>query len=240
MEFPDWVVKRVMARQGVLHPYDEFDAGATAFVIVDLQNYYTQPGYQGECAAARGIFPAVNRLAAALRHAGGIVVWVQTSSDGADVFWSHHHRHMLTPERSARRLRELSAAHEGYRFPQALDVRQGDAFVVKRCYSALSRGSSTLAETLEAHGIDTVLVGGTATNVCCESTARDAMMMDYRTIMVSDALASFTEEEHVNALHNWMLYFGDVLDVGGVIERLRPRSDAPMSTQGHGQLEPIR
>ena len=65
-----------------------------------------------------------------------------------------------------------------------------------------------------------MLIGGTVTNVCCESTARDAMMMNYPTIMVEDALSAVTEHEHVNALHNWMLFFGDVLSVDEVIERL--------------------
>lgn len=222
MEFPQWVVDRVIARQGVLHPYDAFDPVRTAFVVVDLQNYYTQPGFLGECPPARALFPAVNRLAASLREAGGRVVWVKTSSEDADVFWSHHHRHMLTAQRSARRLEELHPAHAGYRFPAQLDVRPDDSIVVKRCYSALSPGSSSLHQVLQEQGIDTVLVGGTVTNVCCESTARDAMMLDYRSIMVSDALASFTEEEHVNALDNWMLYFGDVLDVQQVIDRLEP------------------
>ena len=67
MDFPPAVVDRVIARQGRLHPYDHFDARSTAFVVVDLQNYYTQPGYLGECAAARQTFGAVNRLAGALR-----------------------------------------------------------------------------------------------------------------------------------------------------------------------------
>lgn len=220
MEFPQWLIDRVIARQGILHPYDALDPARTAFVIVDLQNYYTQPGYLGECAAARAIFPAVNRMAAALRHAGGRVVWVQTSSEDADVFWSHHHRHMLTPQRSARRLQELHPTHPGYQYPEELDVRPEDLRVVKRCYSALSPGSSSLHEVLQECGIDTVLIGGAATNVCCESTARDAMMMDYRSIMVSDALASYTQEEHIQALYGWMLYFGDVLDVSEVIARL--------------------
>ncbi|MCL4183448.1 MAG: isochorismatase family protein, partial [Burkholderiaceae bacterium] len=100
MEFPQWVVDRLIARQGCLHPYDTLDAARTAFVVIDLQNYYTQPGYLGECAPARATFPAVNRLADALRAAGGHVIWVQTTSDGAEAFWSHHHAHMLTPERA--------------------------------------------------------------------------------------------------------------------------------------------
>ena len=220
MEFPDWVVSRVLARQGCLHPYKTLPAARTAFVIVDLQSYYTQPGYLGECASARATFPAVNRLCEAVRAAGGLVVWVQTSADGADEFWSHHHRHMLTPERSVRRLRELASDSDGFRIAPGLEPAPQDAYVVKRCYSAMTPGSSNLDAVLKARGITHVLVGGTVTNVCCESTARDAMMMDYATIMVDDALSAVTPQEHENSLHNWMLFFGDVQGTDEVIARL--------------------
>jgi nicotinamidase-related amidase len=222
MQFPQWLVDRVLARQGCLHPYDRFDAARTAFVIIDLQNYYTQPGYLGECAPSRATFPAVNRLADAMRAAGGHVVWVQTSADGADDFWSHHHAYMLTPERSARRLRELASTHPGYQIAPGLDVQPGDARVTKRCYSALVPGSSNLDEVLRARGVTHVLVGGTVTNVCCESTARDAMMMDYATVMVHDCLSAVTPQEHEQALHNWMAFFGDVLGSEEVVQRLQP------------------
>ncbi|WBY01193.1 cysteine hydrolase [Ramlibacter tataouinensis] len=220
MEFPQWVVERVIARQGRLHPYDRLDPKRTAFVVIDLQNYYTQPGYLGECAPARATFPAVNRLANALRHAGGHVIWVQTSADGADRSWSHHHAHMLTPERSARRLRELASSHAGFQLAPGLEPDPADERVVKRCYSALAPGSSRLHEVLQARGITHVLVGGTVTNVCCESTARDAMMMDYATVMVHDALSAVTPHEHEQSLQTWMLFFGDVLGTREVIERL--------------------
>jgi len=222
MEFPQWIVERVEARQGRLHPYDRFDAARTAFVVVDLQNYFMAPGYQGEVAAARAIVPTVNRLASELRAAGGSVVWVQTAADGADEYWSHHHAHMLTPERSQRRLKELNSAHPGFALYPELQTDTADARVVKRCYSALVPGSSDLADVLKRSGVDTVLIGGTVTNVCCESTARDAMMMDFKTVMVADALSAVTEQEHINALHNWMLYFGDVLNASEVAARLAP------------------
>lgn len=220
MHFPKWVVDRVVARQGTLHPYPKIEASRTAFVIIDLQNYYTQPGFQSECSASRDTFDAVNRLAGALRAVGGTVIWVQTCSDGADAFWSHHHQTMLTPERSARRLRELSAGHEGFALASVLDAKSEDPRVVKRCYSALAPGSSSLDVELKMRGIATVLIGGTVTNVCCESTARDAMMMNYPTIMIEDALSAMTEHEHVNALQNWILFFGDVLSTDEVIGRL--------------------
>ena len=44
-----------------------------------------------------------------------------------------------------------------------------------------------------APGIDMVLITGAATNGCCESTARDAMMLDFKVIMLSDACAAFTD-----------------------------------------------
>lgn len=227
MEFPAWIVDRVMARQGSLHPYPRFDARRTAFVVVDLQNYYTQPGFMGECAPARATFDKVNQLAAALREAGGTVIWVQTCADGADRFWSHHHASMLTPERSARRLLELGRTHAGFEIAPGLDHRPEDPRVIKRCYSALVPGSSTLDDELKARGIETVLIGGTVTNVCCESTARDAMMLNYATVMVEDALSAVTPEEHVQSLHNWMLFFGDVLSVDEVASRLEALEQAP-------------
>jgi ureidoacrylate peracid hydrolase len=220
MKFPQWVVDRVVARQGCLHPYPKLDGAKTAFVVVDLQNYFTQPGYQGECVSSRATFSTVNRLAAAVRKEGGSVIWIQTSADGADEFWSHHHAYMLTPERSARRLKELGSTHEGFALACGLDVRPEDARVVKRCYSAFTPGSSRLNDELAARGVTTLLIGGTVTNVCCESTARDAMAMNYSTIMVEDALSAVTPEEHLQSLQQWILFFGDVLSSSEVIERL--------------------
>ena len=70
------------------------------------------------------------------------------------------------------------------------------------------------------HGIDTALVAGVTTNVCCETTARDAMMRNFRTLMVSDACAAMTDEEHAASLGAFYLYFGDVQSADEVIARL--------------------
>jgi ureidoacrylate peracid hydrolase len=64
------------------------------------------------------------------------------------------------------------------------------------------------------------MITGTATNVCCESTARDAMMLDYEVIMVSDGTAALTDEEHAAALNTFMLFFGDVMSTDETIARL--------------------
>lgn len=92
--------------------------------------------------------------------------------------------------------------------------------VLKNRYSALIAGSSQVERVLRGHGIETLLIGGTKTNVCCESTARDAMMLDFNVVMVSDCLAALSDEEHRATLENVIQQFGDVLAVDEVLERL--------------------
>jgi ureidoacrylate peracid hydrolase len=74
---------------------------------------------------------------------------------------------------------------------------------------------------LREAGIDTVIITGTVTNTCCESTARDAMMLNYKTIFVSDANACRTDEEHNTTLGNILRIFGDVASTQEVIGRLK-------------------
>jgi ureidoacrylate peracid hydrolase len=94
--------------------------------------------------------------------------------------------------------------------------------VHKTHYSAFIQGSSDLDAQLSKRGIENVIVTGTATNVCCESTARDAMMLNYRTIMVSDANAAFSDEAHNATLRTFWGLFGDVQSTGELVQVLRP------------------
>lgn len=72
---------------------------------------------------------------------------------------------------------------------------------------------------LEKRGVDTVLVTGTVTNVCCESTARDAHTLGYRVVMVADGCAAAaTDDVHTAALHTIYRTFGDVRPTEEVIE----------------------
>ena len=72
------------------------------------------------------------------------------------------------------------------------------------------QGASDLEARLRALGIDTVIVTGTLTNVCCESTARDAMMRDLKVVLVADANAARTPEDHLAGLRTVVQLFGDV------------------------------
>jgi ureidoacrylate peracid hydrolase len=131
---------------------------------------------------------------------------------------------MLTPDRQKKRLVALDEASQGFKLFE-LKVLEGDMRVKKIKYSAFVPGSSDLDAQLKARAIDTVLITGTATNVCCESTARDAMMLDYKVIMLSDGTATLTDEEHAGALNTFMMFFGDVMSTDEAIGRLASVAD---------------
>ena len=65
---------------------------------------------------------------------------------------------------------------------------------MKKRFSAFIQGSSDIEAYLRGRGIDTLLIGGTATQVCCESSARDAMMLNFKVVMVPDALATYSDD----------------------------------------------
>jgi len=73
---------------------------------------------------------------------------------------------------------------------------------------------------LRTHGIDTLLVTGVATSTCCESTARDAAMWGYRTIMVSDGNADQTDVLHNHTLGKFLVTFGDVQATDDLLAKL--------------------
>jgi ureidoacrylate peracid hydrolase len=218
----DAVKERRLSRQGKLVSHDEIDAARTALVVVDMQNHFVAEGFPAEIPLSREIVPTINRLARAMRVAGGQVVWVATTATGALEHWANHHKYMLTPERAAQRLASLDETADGFRLFPALEPLPCDLRVKKIKYSAFIAGSSDIDAQLRSRGIDTILIAGTATNVCCESSARDAMMLDYRVIMLYDANATSTDEEHAATLDNFMLFFGDVMTADEAIARLVP------------------
>jgi ureidoacrylate peracid hydrolase len=219
---PDWVKERVLRRQGKLFANETIEAARSALVVVDMQNYFCAEGFPAEVPLSREIVPNINRLAAAMRAAGGTVVWVQTDSAEALTRWGNHHKHMLTPERVAKRIAGLDAKAEGFALFGELAPLPGDLRVRKITYSAFMPGSSDIDAQLKARGIDTVLITGTATNVCCESSARDAMLRDYRVVMLSDGNATWTDDEQAGTLNSFAMFFGDVMSTDEALARLAP------------------
>lgn len=218
----DGVKQRVLGRRDRVIAIETLDASRTAFVVVDMQNYFVGKGFPSEVPMAREIVPAINQMAAALRAAGGTVIWIQTTSVGALQTWATHHNCFLSPGAAARRIAQLSEDTEDFRLYPALEARPEDLRVKKIKFSAMIQGSSDLPAVLATRGIDTLLIGGTTTNVCCESTARDAAMLDFRVAMISDCNAAWTDAQHAGTLDNFQVIFGDVMNNDEAIARLVP------------------
>lgn len=213
-------IKVVTRRTGKRHPFDVIDPAKTAFVVIDMQNHFVAPGFMAETAMAREITPGVNRLAAGVRRMGGHVVWVQNVTNDTWESWSTYHTFLQSPDRAKRRYASMEDGAEGHKLWPALDVRPEDTRMNKKRYSAFIQGSSDIERFLRARGVDTVLVGGTATQVCCESTARDACMLNFRTLMIHDALATDNDDLHNASLNAFYLNFGDVQTIDEVLQSM--------------------
>ncbi|MFZ5692581.1 MAG: isochorismatase family protein [Pseudomonadota bacterium] len=214
------IVARVLARRGRLDWFDRLDPTRTALVVIDMQTAFCAPGAPAEVPLAREIVPAINRLSGALRKLGCPVIWVlhANTSRGGRSDWDLFFNHVVSEEV---RERTMAALAPGQQTVWAeLDVAPEDHTVIKNRYSALISGSSHLERLLRSLGIDTVLIAGTKTNVCCESTARDAMMLDFKTVMLSDCCAALSDDEHRAALENIIQQFGDVSTADDVLRKL--------------------
>ncbi len=222
VSIPQSVTDRVVARRGRALVFDRLEPAKTALVVVDMQNAFMLPGVAHSlCPAAQEIVPNINRLARAVRESGGTVVWIRTTvkPDSLDS-WSTYYE-MAGPQGTERRLSALAAGGKGHALWAELEVLPQDLQVEKSRFSAFIQGSSNLEAVLRQHGIDTILITGTVTNVCCESTARDGMMLNFKTIMVTDGNAAMTDEDHNASLCAFYLTFGDVMSTAMLIDCLR-------------------
>jgi ureidoacrylate peracid hydrolase len=219
---PQAVIDRVVARHGREHVHDDLVPAHTALVVVDMQNAFMLPEVaHSPCLTAQEIVPNINRLAQAVRATGGTVVWIKTTyTDESLQSWSSLYE-MLGPERTEKRSRALANGSKGHELWSELDVQRSDLIVEKNRYSAFIQGSSELAEILRSRELDTLLVTGTVTNVCCESTARDAMMLNFKTIMVTDGNAAVTDELHNGSLVGFYTTFGDIMSTDLAIDCLK-------------------
>jgi len=220
-EMPEYVVERVMKKRGRLHVFEELDPAKTAFIIIDMQNAFVKGKVKAETALA--IMPTINRLAADVRELGGHVAWVQLQAgkeDGSSIAQLYH-KYFFKPENAENHRRQLTPGDWGYEICEELEVQDQDIKAWKSRHSAFVPGHGNLHELLQAKGIENVLIGGTVTNFCCETTGRDAMMLDYRAVMISDCCAARFPEDHSAGLTTFFQSFGDVYTADEVVNVLK-------------------
>ena len=215
--FPQYVIDRVLAKRGRLSVFDRFDPRKTALLVIDMQNFYV-----GEIESVVGFIPNINALAARLRALGGLVVWVGMSAGeaGGASRWRIYHDHFFTPEKGANHRDQLTPGHPGHAFHKDLAIEPADPVVYKTRFSPFVQGASNIEDTLRPRGIENLVVVGTATNMCCESAARDAMMLDYKVVMASDANGARFPEDHLAGLTSFYQSFGDVRTTREILDDL--------------------
>lgn len=201
------------------HHEIKIDPARTAHIIVDLQVGFMGEGSLLEVPVARGIVGNVNRVSQALRSAKGIVAYIQYHFDANEPHrWTSHYDRM-SPEALRRMSDAFIAGTRQHALWPDLDVQKDDWIVPKTRWSAFIPGTCDLDSRLKAKGIDTLIITGATTNVCCESTMRDAMQMGYQCLFVMDGNATRENAVHNASLGN-MLFFGDVVTTNEVIVRI--------------------
>jgi nicotinamidase-related amidase len=153
---------RQESRRGRRHAFTRLAPDRTALVVVDMVPFFARQN-----AYTRGIVPNIARLAGELRPAGGTVVWALPGavepSPVDEAFFGPEFATMFSRSGGEGPLR-TRVWHE-------FEVDDADLLVEKKAMSAFFPGFSPLPDLLKARGIDTVLITGTVTNVCSESSA---------------------------------------------------------------------
>jgi len=218
VNLPAELLSQIQAQRGTLHPFERLDMQRTAHLVVDLQNGFMESGAPVEVPVAREIIPNVNSISAAVRRSGGRNVFLRMTVDSASQSsWSNWFAYMHTPRGGTDIARAFARnAHYWQLWPE-LEVAPSDHIVEKTRFGAFVPGASGLHELLQLHHIDTLIITGTLSNCCCESTARDAMQMNYKVIFVSDANAALTDAAHNATLENMATLFADVMSTAEVL-----------------------
>jgi nicotinamidase-related amidase len=164
-----------------------------ALIVVDLQAAFVDPADPLATPGAHAMLPAIQSLADLLRGLGGTVAWTRHGwSDDPAVATPAWFRSAIGAEAEAR-MRRLVPGSAGHAIHPALRIDAADIVIDKYRPSAFLPDPAGLHARLRGRGIDTVIVCGTVTSFCCQSTARDALMRDYRVCFPPDINAGQSE-----------------------------------------------
>ncbi len=208
---PQIIVNKVVKRRGRLHAFEELDPARTALVVVDLDSRTMEHPDNG---SMRLLAPKVNAIADSLRASNGVVAWVTTPVRKASENFTAIYG------RTFAKMHEDASGENGATTTvwSGLHVDPDDIFAEKEGASAFFPGRCDLHEKLQERGIQSLLIMGMVTNVCCESTARDATELDYQVTMISDGMWGHKQGQHEATLATFFRNFGDVRPTDDVLK----------------------
>jgi ureidoacrylate peracid hydrolase len=195
---------------------ERWDPRWSALLVVDVQNDFVSPkgsaAQRGEdVSASVAMVPRLIRLIDEARRVGLTVVYIKTT----------HGEWTDTPSWIYRKSQQkvLNTCREGTwgaEFYEGIAPLPTERVVIKHRYSAFI--NTDLNTVLKARGIESVLTTGVATNVCVETTTRDAYMYDYYVTMVGDCSAAYDAKLHESTLENMRRHFGLVANSDEIIQ----------------------
>ncbi len=192
----------------------------TAHIVVDLQNGFVEKDAPVEVPAARLIMPNVNRIIREVRRSGGLNIFLRFTHDPDEAMpWIIPGA--LRPGAKGELIRKAFAKGSYYwQLSADLDIGAADVVLDKTRYSAFIPGTCELQSALRVRNLDTVIISGVLTNCCCESTARDAMQLNYKVIFVEDANAALAEAAHNGTLDNLAALFANLVSTEELVDSL--------------------
>jgi len=216
IRLPHWARDRGAA----LNDFPSLDEGRTALVNIDMQSAFVAEGEVYGNVYARDIVENINAISNAMRAVGAPVIWTrQTYTDEpplAPPDWQYD----PTKPGVAAGMAALTAGSSGHGLYAKMEIGAGELVVDKYRYGAFSCPALSLPTALERLGVSMLILTGTLTNCCIESTAREANMAGYKVIVVSDATAAVTDAEHNAALLNLRISFADVRRAAEVLRMI--------------------
>ena len=217
----------------------EIDFQKTAVVVVDMQNGFASKGGMldiagVDIAGAPAVVRSIGAVVAAARRAGIPIVYLQmgfkpdlsNSGGPSSPNWHKELALRLMDCRPELKGKLLVEGTWDFAIVDELTPRPEDLVIVKTRYSGFAR--TTLDAELRARGIRYLLFTGIATNVCVESTLRDAFFLDYWPILIHDAaMAAGSSAMHDATIFNVESFFGWTAGAEELLRILEPASPAP-------------
>ena len=215
VSIPQFITDRARLQRGQDHMFTELDMSRVAHVVVDMQTGFIAEGAAVEVPMTRQIIGNINAVSRAVREAGGVNAFFRFTYDEAEKHsWQSFYTGYMRGGSQTQLMKDaFSRGADPWQIDPAMDYDpSADLVFDKTRFSGFIPGTCDIHEALQARGVDTLIITGTLTNCCCESTARDAMQMGYKVIFLTDGNATLSDEEHNATLLSMAAIFADVMD----------------------------